>query len=190
MKYVSSEKFRTDIEKALGKPLSARETAEFDEEEDEDSIKPFPKPLRTELVALRDLWSNYLVPDLCVLRWGDFCSVPALTDEEYDEVLEDWFAGDEKTTKFVMSAIAIFNGGGGFYVVVNTDGRMGLVTEDPHGFRPLECTLQDFLQALVAAHGAVCAQGLEAAKTELHKAVDEKTAKMLLTFAERLAPKK
>lgn len=193
MTYISSGQFRTDIENALGKPLTQREEPELDDDDDdeEDALAAVPKKLRTELVAVRDLWSNWDVPNLAGLEWGNYCSVPDLNGYDYDEVLEDWFPGDKATTKLVMSAIAIFHGGGGYYVVVNTDGKMGVVTEDPYGFQPIECTLQAFLEALVAAHDAACTRGLPAAHEELDKAVGKtSTTKLLLTFAKRVVPSK
>lgn len=197
MSYISSGQFRIDIEAALGLSLSRDEPEpepdhddeDGDDEDDQvDSLARFPEPLRAQLVALRELVVDWSLPSLCVLQWGDFCSVPELTSEERDEVLEDWFDGDEAATDFVMRAVDIVNGGGGYYVVVDTDGRMGLVCEDPYSFDPLDCELPQFLRALVAAHRSVCAEGLEAAKAELGKVVDESTAKLLLTFAGRLAP--
>lgn len=189
MSYVSSGLFRSDIAEATGRVLTPIEPEEEEEEGEEDSLVRFPEPLRTELEALRELVTTYAPPKLCVLSWGDFCSVPELTGEEREEVLEDWLSGDEAATDFVMSAVDIVNGGGGFYIVVNTDGRMGLVCEDPHSFDPLECTMPEFLRALVAAHRAACTEGLDAARAELRKAVDDATSKLLLTFAKRLSPK-
>lgn len=48
--------------------------------------------------------------------------------------------------------------------------------------------MQQFLEALVAGHEAAWNRGLDAAKAELTKVVDEDTAKLMLTFAERLTP--
>lgn len=59
----------------------------------------------------------------------------------------------------------------------------------PYSFDSLECTLESFLRALVAAHRAVREHGVAAAKKVLAAVVDEGTAKLLLTFAARLAPK-
>jgi hypothetical protein len=192
MSYISSGQFRADIEAALGLSLSRDEPEADEPDEDEDaevdSLARFPEPLRAQLVALREFVTDWSLPPLCVLRWGDFCSVPELTGEERDEVLEDWFAGDETATDFVMRAVDIVNGGGGYYVVVDTDGRMGLVCEDPYSFDPLDCDLSQFLRALVDAHRAACTEGLEAAQAALGEVVDESTAKLLLTFAGRLAP--
>ena len=189
MTYISSGSFRADVEEVLGQSLSPATSEEQDEDQDqdEDSLASFPAELRTELVALRELASRDFSPNLCALSWGDFCPVPALEDAERDEVLEEWFDGDEAATDFVMSAVDIVNGSG-FYVVVDTDGRMGLLCEDPYGFDVLGCNLEQFLRALVAAHRAVCTRGIEAAKAELLKVVDERTAGLLLTFASRLEP--
>lgn len=187
MGYISSGRFRADLEAATGQALDGA-AADVDVEQDKP-LEPFPAELRRELAALRDLfWSNPTATRLCVLTSGDFCSVPALTDDDRETVLDDWFDGDAVTTDFVMTAIDVVNGGGGFYVVVAPDGRLGLVCEDPYGFDSIACTLEQFLQALIAAHRAVCTRGLAAAKAELVKVVDDRTAKLLLTFAGRLAP--
>lgn len=184
MSYLTTGALRADLEEILGKPIVEEER----DEDDEDALAAFPEPLRADLEALRKVaFSN--APKLCVLTWGDFCSVPALYDEERDVVLDDWFDGDEKATDFVMTAVDVVNGGGGFYFVVNHDGRMGLVCEDPHSFDALECSLPDFVKALVAAHRAACSKGIEAAHAELCKVVPDGTAKLMLTFADRLAPK-
>ncbi|MDP3273556.1 MAG: hypothetical protein Q8Q09_00070 [Deltaproteobacteria bacterium] len=183
MTYVTSGQFQSDLTHALGHALTK-------EPDEVDPLGAFAEPLRTELRALRELRDRFEDPKLCVLNLGDFCSVPALTDEARDEVLSDWFDGDEEATDFVMTAVDIVNGGGGFYIVVAPDGRMGCVTEDPYGLRMLTCTLEPFLKALVAAHLAVRTEGLKAATQALRTVVDAKTAKLLLTFAERLAPKR
>lgn len=186
MNYVSSGKLRAEIERVTGKTLQKNaEDVEYDEG---DAFTRFSGQLRVELEALRTLAFDFSPPSLCVLTWGDFCSIPELTEEERDDVLEDWFDGDEAATDFLMAAVDILNGGGGFYFVVHPDGRMGLVCEDPHSFDLLDCTLQQFLEALIAAHEAACNRGLDAAKSELLEAVDEDTANMMLTFAERLTP--
>lgn len=191
MSYIASGKLRADLERTLGVSLvhAPEEPDDEDEDDEEDPLARFPAALRAELVALRTFTTQWSPPKLCVLSWGDFCAVPELTGEEREEVLEDWFDGDEAATDFVMKAVDVVNGGGGFYVVVNTDGRMGLVCEDPYSFDPLSCDLPQFLKALVAAHHAASTQGLEAAKVELEKVVDKKAAKLLLTFAKRLEPK-
>lgn len=179
MSYVSSGGFRADVEAATGNPISA------EPDDESEPLASFPPALRTELEALRALGRKW---SLCVLTPGDFCSVPALYGEPRDVVLDDWFDGDEVATDFVMQAIDIVNGGGGFYIVIHPDGRMGLVCEDPYSFDPLACNLDQFLRVLVTAHRAVTTSGIDAAKTALREAVDDGTAKLLLTFAERLAP--
>lgn len=188
MSYISSGKLRADVERVTGTTLQKDADADEPEDGEDDAFTRFSGELRTELEALRALAFGFSPPKLCVLRWGDFCSVPELTGEERDDVLEDWFDGDEAATDFVMAAVDIVNGGGGFYFVVHPDGRMGLVCEDPHSFDPLDCTVQQFLEALVAGHEAAYNHGLDAAKAELTKVVDEGTADMMLTFANRLTP--
>jgi hypothetical protein len=190
MNYVSSGAFRRDLEQVIGQPLEAEPEVMEDDEALGDPLSRFPTALRTELEAMRDLTRTFALPKVCVLSWGDFCSVPELTGEERDEVLEDWFSGDESATDFVMSTVDIVNGGGGFFIVVNVDGRLGLVCEDPHSFEPLDCSMESFLRALLAAHQAVTTRGLDAARAELEKVVDRRTARLLLTFAGRLAPKR
>lgn len=185
MTYVTSGRFVADLEQTLGVTLAPEPL----EAEENDPLASFPDALQAELQALREVWAIESLPKLCVLTPGDFWPVPALTGEERDEVIEDWFDGDEESTDFVMKAVDILNGGGGFYVLVHPSGRMGLLCEDPYGFDPLDCTLESFLRALVSAHGAVCERGVDAGKSVLAEAVGESVAKLLLTFAGRLAPK-
>ncbi|MCU0675101.1 MAG: hypothetical protein MUE69_20210 [Myxococcota bacterium] len=185
MTYVTSGRFLADLEHTLGSTLAPEPL----ETEENDPLATFPDAFRAELQALRGVWAIPSLPKLCVLTPGDFWPVPALTGEDRDEVLEDWFDGNEESTDFVMKAVDILNGGGGFYVLVHPSGRMGLLCEDPYSFDPLDCTLESFLRALVAAHGAVCERGLDAGKSVLAEAVGESVAKLLLTFAGRLAPK-
>lgn len=184
MSYVSSGQFRADLAEVTGIAVPQDNVSQRKE------LAEFEPALRAELEALHALTGERTAPKLCVLEWGDFYTVPELTGEERDEVLNDWLDGDEKATDFVMRAIDILNGGGGFYLLVDTDGRMGLLCEDPHSLDTLDCTLEQLLRALVAAHRAARTQGLAAAQAELEKAVDEGTAKLMLTFAERLTPGK
>jgi hypothetical protein len=184
MGYVSSGRFHADLQELIGTTLPPMPSAE-----DNEQLASFPRELRDELQALHAVLRLEGVPELCVLTPGDLYPVPALTGESRDVVLEDWFGGDEAATDFAMTAVDIINGGGGFYIVVAPDGRMGLVCEDPYGFDPLACTLESFLRTLVVAHRTVCTQGVEAGKKVLAEVVDERTAKLLLTFAQRLAPK-
>ena len=184
MSYVSSGAFRADIERVIGGALTPRPDAEPQELE----LHAFPPDLRAELEALADLFGKWTTPKLCVLRGGDFCPVPALTGEGRSELLDYWFPGDETATDFVMAAVDIVNGGGGFYVLVHPNGRMGLLCEDPYSYDPLACSLSAFLRALVAAHHAACTRGLPEAKEALRRAVDARTADLLLTFARRLTP--
>ena len=196
MTYISSGKFRADLEETTGQTL-VRDDEESDgddenddeeSEEEEFSMEGFDPEVRVELEALAELCEHWSPPRLCVLHWGDFCPSPYQNGADRDEVLEEWFRGDEAATDFVMDAVSVVHGGGGFYILVNRDGRLGLLCEDPHSFKLLECTLPQFLQALLAAHRAVCTQGLDAAKQELSKVVGPSGAKLLLTFAGRLAP--
>lgn len=199
MSYIASGRFRADVEQVIGHPLEAThdedsvEDGDLEDAEDEDddkdpALSSFPDELRAEVEALDAFVEACAPPRLCALAWGDFCSVPWQNGADRDEVLEDWLDGDEAATDFVMSAVSIVHGGGGFYVLVNAEGRLGLLCEDPHSFRPLACSLPQFLKAILAAHQAACARGLDAAKAALVTAVDERTAKLLLTFAGRLTP--
>ncbi|MEQ1570487.1 MAG: hypothetical protein ABMA64_32950 [Myxococcota bacterium] len=180
--YVGSGRFRADIERVTGQPLTPRSGRT-----EAPSLDGFPSELRAELLAYHELVEGWSVPKLCVLSAGDLCSVPDLYGDEREEVSRTWFPRDEAATDFVMAAVDLVNGSG-FYVIVHPDGRMGLLCEDPHSFDPLACTLPEFLAALVAAHGAACSRGLDAAKAELMRVVDDRTARMLLTFAQRLTP--
>lgn len=182
--YVGSGGFRRDIERMLGEPLLPRPG----QRELELQLDAFPASLRGELEAFHALVEGWSVPKLCVLCAGDLCPVPELTGEGRDELLEDWFPGDEASTDFVLAAVDVVNGAGGFYVLVHPDGRMGLLCEDPYSFDPLPCALPAFLAALVAAHGAACASGLDAARAELERVVAPGAARLLLTFAARLTP--
>ncbi|NOJ80394.1 hypothetical protein [Myxococcus xanthus] len=200
MTYISSGQLRADLEQLMGVALVREpdadeedeyESSEDDEAEEDDdafTLDGFTPELRAELEALIDLAENWSPPQLCVLKWGDFCPSPWQNGADRDEVLEEWFDGDEAATDFVMRAVSVVHGGGGFYVLVNEDGRMGILCEDPHSFDRLDCTLPQFLKTLVSAHHMVSTRGLEAAEAELIKVVGTHAA-LLLTFAGRLAPK-
>lgn len=196
MTYIASGQFLTDLEEVTGQSFirNAGADVEDDENEDEDedeefTLDDFDPKVRAELEALRALTESGPLPTLCELSWGGFYPVPYEEGAERDEVLEDWFDGDEAATDFAMGAVTVVDGNGGFYIQVNKEGRMGLLCEDPYSFDALECTLQQFLQALIAAHRAVCTDGVAAGKAELSKTVGSK-AKLLLSFAQRLAPEK
>lgn len=203
MSYIASGQFLSDVEAATDEKYevdedaieseeeeSEEEESEDDDESDEDDedeeygYDAFPEALKAEILALAALSERGKVPELLGLRHGDYVPLPWQEGADEDEVLEDWFSGNKKRTKAVMDAVSVLHHGGGFYYVVGPDGRMGVLTEDPYGYTELECTLEAFLKAVVAAHRTVRAEGLAAASALLVDVVGKKTAKTLLMRAE------
>jgi hypothetical protein len=216
MSYIASGQFLSDVEAATDEKYEVDEDAiESEEEEEEDESEEnesdgddesdddesdddesdededygydaFPAALKAEILALAALSERGKVPELLGLRHGDYVPLPWQEGADEDEVLEDWFSGNKKRTKAVMDAVSVLHHGGGFYYVVGPEGRMGVLTEDPYGYTELECTLEAFLKAVVAAHRTVRAEGLAAASALLVDVVGKKTAKTLLMRAEDL----
>ena len=199
MSYITSGQFLIDVEAATGEkyqrdlddegadPSVGDQDGATSEEDDDDApfdYAGFPAALKAELQALAALREKGAVPALLGLRHGDYVPLPWQEGADQDEVLEDWFRGDEKTTELVMRAVSIVHPGGGVYFVVEPSGRMGVLTEDPYGYASLACSYDDFLRALTLAHSAARTEGLDAAAAALLKVVDAKRAKTLLMRAE------
>lgn len=138
--YVSSGRFKAELEELVGKLAT-----KVEDDEDEDELQDLP----TEVQALRELMQNFEVPELCGLRPGSFVTIPSQYDLDADGVREEeWFV-DAHDIEVVMNSVEIFTESGSPYFLVGTYGVIEF-NEDPHSYTVIAEGLEPFLRTVLA----------------------------------------
>lgn len=118
-----------------------------------EQLALLPADVAVEVGALIDLFAKYQLPELCRLRMGGFCTMPAQYDLDADGVrAAEWFT-KAKDIELVMSSLELFNDQGSPFILI---GKAGVIFfyEDPHGYGIAAKDLASFLKALIAAESA------------------------------------